>query len=82
MKDILDATVENQNRTTTTKTCLELLHNSLDSYQSRVHVKFLQMDEESTSLLVGCAVWWCASIREDVRESRGVESREKDEKRG
>ena len=23
-------------------------------------------------------MWWCASIREDVRESRGAESREKD----
>ena len=22
-------------------------------------------------------MWWCASIMEDVRESRGVESREK-----
>ena len=27
-------------------------------------------------------MWWYASIREDVRESRGAESREKDEKRG
>ena len=27
-----------------------------------------------------CGGVWC--IREDVRESRGVESREKDEKRG
>ena len=53
---ILDVAAENQNRTTTTKNCLKLLHNSPNSYQRcRVLAKSLRRNEEDTNFLS----WMC-----------------------
>ena len=53
---ILDVAAENQNRTTATKNCLKLLHNSPDiNRRCRVLTKSLRRDEEDTNFLS----WMC-----------------------